>query len=168
MVLYTSLEPEVHNKLYILMKPQLWNYWIIGKLVESVGGIKATKLEESGNLVDDLYSRFKNESFILAISPKGKRDIGPWKSGYFHLHNKFDCPIVTVGLDYTKHCFSHRTMGFHYTVYKTSNTKIENIELMMKRDMGTITPLYPENSEVDLVEDNPQPSVCGWFKRSNV
>lgn len=165
LVLYTNSSPEIYHKLFTLVKPSLWTYPLIGRLIESLGGIKATSINRSGENLVESVSKTLNEKdeFILAISPKGQRDPGPWKSGYYYIGQKTDSKYLAVGMDYVTHEIKHGSIvNLDSVSHEDDPKKIQYLENSLKGTMKHFMPLHPEKSEMFLYNTRHKPSLIGW------
>lgn len=72
-----------------------------GWFFKAIGGTPVDR-SKSNNLVDAVVQLFKkNSKFSLALAPEGTRSaVKRWKTGFYHIANKANVPIVTVGLDF--------------------------------------------------------------------
>jgi len=77
----------------------------MGSVMRALGGIPVRR-NRSSNLVDDLAEVFSSErSLVLTIPAEGTRSYVPhWKSGFYHIANKAEVPIVFGYLDYARKC----------------------------------------------------------------
>ncbi|GIU20564.1 lysophospholipid acyltransferase family protein [Shewanella sp. MBTL60-007] len=74
-----------------------------GWFFKAIGGTPVDR-RKSNNLVDAVAELFKADpNFCLALAPEGTRSpVSRWKTGFYHIANKAQVPIITVGLDFGK------------------------------------------------------------------
>ena len=72
-----------------------------GWFFRAIGGTPVDR-RKNNNLVDGVVHLFQdNPKFSLALAPEGTRSpVKRWKTGFYHIANKANVPIVTVGLDF--------------------------------------------------------------------
>jgi 1-acyl-sn-glycerol-3-phosphate acyltransferase len=72
-----------------------------GWFFRAMGGTPVDR-RKNNNLVDAVVEIFNsNPNFSLALAPEGTRSpVVRWKMGFYHIANKAQVPIVTVGLDF--------------------------------------------------------------------
>ena len=147
-LLYYLAHPDFRNNVYAVAKPQLFNIPLLSDLLDKLGFIKSTAIEDAGKgLVDNLVDKFSNKkSFTLLLSPKGKRDKGLWKSGYYWVAKKLNCKVIPIGLDYQDKQIKI------FKGIKPSSYDIDYVENYLKNKLGNINPLYPDCSEYKLKE----------------
>jgi hypothetical protein len=119
--------------------------------MDQIGFIKATAHEEkNGGFVQTVIDKLRRQKdFILLISPKGKRDNSPWRSGYYVVAKEFGCDLVACGLDYEK----KRIQVFDpISIHDNGDTirSREEIDQLLQKKLEEIVPLNPECSEVNL------------------
>lgn len=136
------------SDLVVLVKPQMFSYF--GAILQKFGCIPAARLEDrgTGNL-DQIKQKLNNRDFIFMISPKGKRDLGEWRKGYFYLAKEFRCPIIPLGLNYCTHSVQ---MGAPCMVEDESNEA--DIRWKLQDELKFMTPYNPDKSEYILDEYN--------------
>lgn len=145
---YKYAHPEVFSNSLIVVKPQIYEAvpdWV-KNVLDNVGFIKATSYEEkNGGFVKASTEMLKEKKkFLFLISPKGAREKYPWRSGYYNIAKEMGCDICTCGLDYEK----KKIVVFDPVSVR--NKSKEEIEPILQKQMGSIVPLYPYCSEVDL------------------
>ena len=96
--------------LLIIFKLRLPVYWM-GKrsmfrwpfkwLLKKLGGIPVDRSGKN-NVVNTMTSAFENsEALVITIAPSGTRkNVGPWKTGFYHIAREAKVPIVCGFLDY--------------------------------------------------------------------
>lgn len=145
---YKYAHPEIFSNSLIVVKPQIYDaipkstHWIL----DGLGFMKATSYEEkNGGFVSKAVEELnKRKSFLFLISPKGARDNYPWRSGYFHIAKELGCDICACGLDYEK-----KQIVFFDPISIKDKTR-EQVEPILKEQIGSVVPLYPHSSEVQL------------------
>jgi 1-acyl-sn-glycerol-3-phosphate acyltransferase len=154
MALYDLSYPEFHRKLYVLIKPQPFVYW--GWLLRPLGGIPSSRLEDThSGLVDRLVGMFadKNKDFLLLLSPKGSLQKLPWRSGYYNIAKKLNCPIIVGGIDYKDK--EIRIEGFY-----SADIPREELEPILQKAVSTLIPLYPSGEWLIPITENQ--TVIEW------
>ena len=130
-----------------------------GIILRWLGGV-AIDRSKTNNVVQAMADEFtKRDRLILAVPPagtRGKRD--HWKSGFYHIANTAQVPIVLGYLDYSK-----KTGGFAGSVmpsgdiasdmdqmrafYSSVSGKFPEKESVVRlRDEGAKAPVAPENA----------------------
>lgn len=158
LILYLLAFPEQLKHIRILVKPGPFKY--IGFILRRLGAIPCTKVTDKNGgstqkIIDELN---KQEQFICLISPKGTIDKSPWRNGYHAIASHFKIPLMTAGLDYEKKCVVV-TKGTDFTEDKD---KVENI---LKEQLGTIVPLFPEDEIVNIRQYDPNKVSIIKFNR---
>ena len=142
MVLYYFSHPQL-SSLKTLIKPQYFS--TIGFLLNLVGGIPATKLEDkNGGAVERIVNTLlKEEKSHFLISPKGTILRGEWRSGYYHVAQALKCPIIAIGLDYElKQIIVGQPILSIYDEY--------HIKDLLYKDLSKIVPLHPEQENMTI------------------
>jgi hypothetical protein len=155
--------PDLGDDMYTLVTPWAFDRKWRANLLERFNCIKATKIETSGeglvNKVERLLT--PKHRFFLLLSPEGMLLASPWRSGYYHIAKKLKVPIRVVGLDYEQ-----KQIRFErYRDLQNYSSK-EEMEKILKMDMGDIVPLYTEKTFVPIRKHNPKKvSVVNysWF-----
>jgi len=151
-LLYKYAYPDIGKRMRFAVKPQVydalpkWTHSVLDK----IGFIKATAYEDkNGGFVKSVVNRLqKEEEFSFLISPKGKRDNSPWRSGYYVIAKELNCDLVACGLDYER----KKIMVFDpITVSDRSRNEIDRI---LQEKLQEIVPLNPEYSEVKIRKYN--------------
>lgn len=150
-------EGFIYNS-YVIIKPQLFNNF--GFILKHLKFLKATPLEESNKgFVKYAVERIKNDKKALVfISPEGKRDKSPWRSGYYYIAKELNCKIYIIGLDYEK---KELVISQDYKIIEDRETLQNNLMNFMSK----IVPLYPNNSYVNIRKYDPKKvSVISLFR----
>jgi len=84
-------------------------YPIIGRILTYMGAIGVDKKKSGDNLVKKIVKKFQtNESFILLISPSGKRKWGDkWYSGFYYISLEANVPLIPSYIDYERKRFGY-------------------------------------------------------------
>lgn len=92
----TGVKPYFFGKSSLFNKP-------FGYFFRSLKGIPVNR-SSNQNYVEIFVEKFNNnEHFILALSPEGTRQkVQHWKTGFYHIADKAQVPIVKVALDFQK------------------------------------------------------------------
>jgi 1-acyl-sn-glycerol-3-phosphate acyltransferase len=92
-----------------------------GAIFVRLGGI-AIDRTKAGNTVEQLVQVFADrQQFVLIISPEGSRkQVGRWKSGFYHIAKGANVPLVLAALDYTQ-----RTINIETVIYPTDDAKAD-------------------------------------------
>ena len=77
--------------------------WPFKSFLEGIGGIAIDRNVKHG-VVEQMVEQFnQHEQFILALAPEGTRKkTVQWKSGFLHIAQKANVPVVPVSFDYAK------------------------------------------------------------------
>jgi hypothetical protein len=113
-LLYLMSSPDLYKYVYVLIKPQMFDYPLLSWIIRKCGGIKSSRIEEHGSQCSSIINFLNNkDKFIFLISPKGttkyKSTHDNMKSGYKYIANETNSKIIVCGVDYyTKEIkFSH-------------------------------------------------------------
>lgn len=141
LLIYMGTNPELSKMLRVIVKPQL------GPYLKYFGNvfISAPRYEDRGGNGVDKISQIltKEEKFLLLISPEGKRDLAPWRTGFLNIAKKIPkCMIGVTSLDYEKKEWIVKPQLF--------NPETVNIEEIQNYS-SDIVPLYPECSFVKVI-----------------
>ena len=77
--------------------------WPFRRLLKRLGGIPINRTKR-GNVVKTMAEAFKkSEQLIITIAPSGTREkVMTWKTGFYHIANQANVPIVCGFIDYAK------------------------------------------------------------------
>ncbi len=105
-----------------------------------LGGIPVDR-SKSSNIVAKSIQRFhQNEKLILMIAPAGTRKrVKKWKTGFYHIANGANVPIVLGFLDYRQ-----KAGGIGPVIYPTGDIKADMKTIRAFYD--GVTGKYPEKS----------------------
>lgn len=98
----------------------------LGAIFVRLGGI-AIDRSKSGNAVEQLIKVFAaKDRFVLIIAPEGSRkQVGRWKSGFYHIAKGANVPLVLAALDYTQ-----RIINIETVFYPTDDAKADAERIM--------------------------------------
>ncbi len=111
----------------------------LGILIKKLGGIPV-KREQKNNMVNDMAKMIveAKEQMILIIPAEGTRSFSrEWKSGFYHIANTAEVPIILGFLDFGK-----KEVGFIDEFNSTGNYE-KDLKNIQKKYIG-ITPKHPE------------------------
>ncbi len=85
----------------------VWMIFPFSLLIKPIGGVgikRKKKKDGSGynqvEMLAELYTRY--DKIALIVAPEGSRSLRKkWKTGFYHVAQKANVPIVTLGGDYT-------------------------------------------------------------------
>jgi len=132
--------------LLIVFKFKLPLYWM-GKntlfrrpfkgILEWLGGIPIDRSQKK-NIVNQMVDAFRSaEHLVVTIAPSGTRkNVGTWKTGFYHIASQADVPIVCGFMDYKL-----RTGGVGPTLFPSGD--IEKDITTLKQFYRTISGKYP-------------------------
>lgn len=134
----------LQSRAKVLVNPKFMERW--GWLADGFGGISSTDVNvRGGNAVERICEELsKHEEFLFFISPKGCLEKREWRSGYYHIARRLNCPIAVGGFDYNKKRFIIKEP------FSVNGLSIEECEERCRRDFFDITPHYPEASEFPI------------------
>jgi len=154
MIIYILAYPEELAHVRTLVKPQPFKYF--GWLLKRFGAIPSTRIEDkSGGAVDRIVEELNNsKDFIFLISPKGSILFREWRSGFYHIAQKLQVPIIVVGFDYEDHCVYVSDKAINYS------KSYEEVVDFCKNYLGEITPLHPKH-EINYRRPSKLPTAVG-------
>lgn len=141
----------------MLVKPDPFFY--MGWILRHFGAIPATRVEDkNGGAVVRIVEELKQSpACYFLISPKGTIVKREWRSGYYHIAQLLQAPLLVAGLDYEKKCVSVSTDISYDTCEDT-------IESFLKKQLESIVPLYPEDEVVSIRKHNiSKRTVVNWY-----
>jgi len=73
-----------------------------GGIMRWLGGVPIERTRQREGVVDQTIQAFKDHAqFVIAIMPEGTRSkVGEWKTGFYHIAQGAEVPIVPVRFDY--------------------------------------------------------------------
>jgi 1-acyl-sn-glycerol-3-phosphate acyltransferase len=92
-----------------------------GGLFRWLGGYPVDRSQRR-NLVDQVVEIFNNhEEFVIAIAPEGTRkNVGEWKTGFYHIAHGAKVPIVRSKID-----MKRRNVEFFDPFWTTGNIEVD-------------------------------------------
>jgi hypothetical protein len=147
-ILYKFAHPDIFRNSKIPVKPQIYDSlprWA-HSFLDHLGFIKSTAYEKkNGGFVGSTIELLKNKKdFLFIISPKGKREKSPWRSGYYTIGQTLNCDYIACGLDYEK-----KKILMFEPISGKDKTK-EEVDTILQKQLEQIIPLNIEYSEVCL------------------
>ena len=87
-------------------------------LMEWLGGVPVDRANKGAGIVEQTVAAFnQREKFIIAVMPEGTRSkVREWKTGFYHIAEKADVPLVLVRFDYGR-----KVMGIGPTIEPTGD-----------------------------------------------
>jgi hypothetical protein len=149
MAIYFLANPSMLGYFNVLIKPEPFRYagWILRKL----GGIPATKVtEKNGGSSSKIAEHLSEKPFgsVLLICPKGSIVKKPWRSGYYHIAQALNAPILACGLDYeTKTVYASERID--------SSLEEEKIREFLFKELTTIVPKNVDQEIVEIRQHDP-------------
>jgi 1-acyl-sn-glycerol-3-phosphate acyltransferase len=121
---------ELRLQLYWMGKHTLFPFPFSG-LMKWLGGIPINRTK-SHNVVFDIVAQFKsNDNFVVLVPPEGtRRRVSEWKTGFYHIANNAEVPILMGYVDAGK-----KEAGFADFFYPTGE---------LESDMKEIRSFYAE------------------------
>ena len=121
---------ELRLQLYWMGKHTLFPFPFSG-LMKWLGGIPINRTK-SHNVVFDIVAQFKsNDNFVVLVPPEGtRRRVSEWKTGFYHIANNAEVPILMGYVDAGK-----KEAGFADFFYPTGE---------LETDMKEIRSFYAE------------------------
>jgi 1-acyl-sn-glycerol-3-phosphate acyltransferase len=76
--------------------------WPLLGLLDWLGGVPVDRTNKGNGMVDQTIETFNShEKFIIAVMPEGTRSkVRQWKTGFYHIAQGANVPIVPVRFDY--------------------------------------------------------------------
>jgi 1-acyl-sn-glycerol-3-phosphate acyltransferase len=91
--------------------------WPINGFFKWLGGIPIDRSKSKNVVAQSIQHFHENEKLILTIAPAGTRKkVKKWKSGFYHIANGANVPIVLGFLDYRR-----KVGGIGPVIYPTGN-----------------------------------------------
>lgn len=156
LLLARMADQRMKENLYLVMKPQPFQLW--GWFLRPLGCLPATKAEEQGEgFVNKTIRQFEGQDIRLIISPEGKREASPWRSGYYHLCQGMKSSVMVGGLDYERKALY---MGKIHPWSEIKDWPREKLEQTLQQEMGQIVPLHPESSYTKVTRPYDPDKIC--------
>lgn len=152
--LYALAYPIREHKLRTLVTPKPFEY--APDLLKKLGAIQSTRVEDQqGGATDRVVAELSLcEKFIFFISPKGTLRNTPWKSGYYHIAQKLQAPLIVAGLDYENH-----NVVISYPI--DASLPEPEIRTNLRNKLAQIVPLHP-TGEVVEIRPHKSRSIINW------
>ena len=112
--------------------------WPFGTLLRALGGIPVDRTSPGNAVVQTSAAILHAERIVVAIPPEGTRNRAEyWKSGFYHIAQSAQVPIVLTYLDYGRKCAGFGpVLDFKLPV---------NVLMAEAREFyRTVTPKYPD------------------------
>ncbi|MBL4572653.1 MAG: lysophospholipid acyltransferase family protein [Gammaproteobacteria bacterium] len=121
---------ELRLQLCWMGKHTLFSFPFSG-LMKWLGGIPINRAK-SHNVVNDIVEQFKrHDNFVVLVPPEGtRRKVSKWKTGFYHIANSAEVPILMGYLD-----ARNKEAGFADFFYPTGD---------LDKDMQEIRSFYAE------------------------
>ncbi len=156
-LIYILAYPGLFRNVKIVVKPQLFEFWATRWLFTQLDCIPATKMENKNNspgkdgFIAKTVEKYRNiNTYYINISPKGKRNINSWSSGYYYLAKGLKIPITVVGLDY----ISKELILEKDVIENVDQKTLQDVQLLTQHYIGQIIPLYPNCTPIKLKHHN--------------
>lgn len=146
MLLYKFGYPDKLNNLKILIKPDYFQY--IGSFLNYIGGIPSTNIaSKNGGATERIVNILKMQPCKFLISPKGTILKGEWRTGYYHIAQKLNAPLIAIGLDYEK-----KNIFIGNLIH--NNQKESTIKRLLYAELSNIVPLHKDQENMEIREHN--------------
>jgi 1-acyl-sn-glycerol-3-phosphate acyltransferase len=158
LLVYLLAYPEELAPVRMLVKPEPFAY--MGWLLRRIGALPATPVDsKQGGAVNRIVEELsKSSRWYFLISPKGTIVRRQWRSGYYHIAQYFNVPIMVAGLDYEL-----KEIVVSNCIYPT----ISECEArkLLEHELSDIVPLYPEDEVVEVRQHNSaRRTVVNWHR----
>jgi 1-acyl-sn-glycerol-3-phosphate acyltransferase len=109
-----------------LGKAELFKFPPLGWFFRSMGGYPVDR-SKNNNMVDAVVEIFNSkEKFSIALTPEGtRRKVYKWKTGFYHIAQKANVPVVKVAFD-----FGNRKVRVDKPLWVTGEKDMEILEMM--------------------------------------
>ena len=143
LILYLLSYPYSLHTVKTLVQPRPFKYF--GWFLRPIGAIPSTKLEDkNGGAVARIVSELdKSDKFLFLISPKGTIANQSWRSGYYHIAQKLNIPLMIGAIDYER-------KAPHVSEHISSNHSELEIKSYLLSELSNVVPLYPEREIVPI------------------
>lgn len=100
--------------------------WPFESLTRWIGGIPVDR-RSSYAMVDQMIQEFsERKQLLLVLAPEGTRsEAQRWKSGFYHIANGSQTPIMMAFLDYGTHCISFSRLIYPSGDYEADLAQIQ-------------------------------------------
>lgn len=128
----------LRGKIYWMGKETLFR-WPINGFFKWLGGIPIDRSKSKNVVAQSIQQFHENEKLILTIAPAGTRKkVEKWKSGFYHIANGANVPIVLGFLDYRR-----KVGGIGPVVYPTGNFEADMKTI--RAFFNGVSGKYPKN-----------------------
>jgi len=112
-------------KIFWLGKRSLFR-WPYGGIMEWLGGVPVDRASQGAGVVDQTIEAFNShDKFVIAVMPEATRSkVQEWKTGFYHIAQGADVPIVLVRFDYGR-----KVMGVGPTIEPTGDLTADMAEI---------------------------------------
>jgi 1-acyl-sn-glycerol-3-phosphate acyltransferase len=119
--------------------------WPFGGLFKWLGGVPINR-SKSGDVVAQSIRAFKeNVRMVMVVAPEGTRKRSKyWKTGFYHIANGANVPIVMGFLDYVR-----KVGGFGPSLMPTGDIDLDM--KIIQAFYGNITGKHPEKSTAAMI-----------------
>jgi 1-acyl-sn-glycerol-3-phosphate acyltransferase len=103
---------SLNVKIFWMGKRSLFK-WPIGGVMEWLGGVPIDRASQGVGIVEQTIEAFNSrDEFVIAIMPEATRSkVREWKTGFYHIAQGAEVPIVLVRFDYGR-----KVMGIGPTI----------------------------------------------------
>lgn len=99
--------------------------WPFNIVLKSWGGIAIDRKAKHGTVGQMVEQFNQSEQLVLGIAPEGTRKkTTEWKSGFLHIANQADVPVVPVSLDFAK-----KELEFHREIIISDDIPAELLKI---------------------------------------
>lgn len=148
-LLYSKIDPELKKHVNkIILAADAFDDTLIGKIFGTLAlcshvkkiKIKKTKNSGNGNVQNIISELEKIPEWIFIISPKIIHRKDYWRSGWFHVANHFNVPILVAGPDYN----TQEMKIFNENLIYIKNREYKEVETEVKKYYSQIIPLLKD------------------------
>ena len=135
-------------KPFIMMKAS-WFRWPIGPFLKWLGAIPVDRSKSTNFVARAIQAFHEHPRMTLVVPPSGtRRKVMYWKTGFYHIANGANVPIVLGYLDYRR-----KVGGIGPVVHPTGN---------MEADMKTIQDFYADITGKYPKKTRSSPEPAEW------
>lgn len=129
------------TKLYFMVKDAVCR-WPFGWFFKWLGGIPIDRSKPNGVVAQSIEAFRENEKLTLVVPPSGTRSkVMKWKTGFYHIANGAEVPILLGFLDYAR-----KRGGVGPMVEPTGDIEADMSKI--RAFYVNITAKYPEKSSL--------------------
>lgn len=112
-------------KIFWMGKKSLFK-WPFGGIMEWLGGVPVDRAQKGRGVVEQTIEAFNShDKFVIAIMPEASRSqVREWKTGFYHIAQGADVPIVLVRFDYGR-----KVMGVGPTIEPSGDVAADIAEI---------------------------------------